>query len=147
MVRFTLSNRKKTKLFQQAWSRLSEAASLSSFTSSLFTRPVQSHLPLLSLRNTHTHSRIHRCFWECMCMSVWVCFSHMVTSQVCVAVELPSSSSWSSCDSESCGFRSRQVNSAHSQIPPSRSNSNSLNTLLFLYTYLAKLCADSFHYS
>lgn len=111
LVRFTLSNTKKTKLFQQAWSGLSEAAPpliphlIPVHWSSSVTHP---HC-LAWETHTHTHSSIHRCFWVCVCE--WVCFSHMVTSLVCVAVELPSLSSWSSCDPESYSFRTSKTTS------------------------------------
>lgn len=79
-VWFTLSNRKRTKLSQQAWSGLGDTVLLSSLTSSLFTDPVRSYLPLLSLRNIHTQSSICRCFW--VCLRGCVLFSHSRLSSV-----------------------------------------------------------------
>ena len=67
-----------------------------------------SHTSHCLASGTHTHT--HRCFWVC----VYVCgcvFFHMITSVGSVAVELRSSSSRSSCDPESCGFRGSKTTS------------------------------------
>lgn len=122
LLRFALSNIEKTKLFQPACSGLSEMAPLSS----LFTGPVQAHLPLPEKHTQQQHTQM----FLGVCM--WVCFSHMVTSPLCLTVQLLSLSSWSSCDPESCSFRISKTMLGQLSVQSD-------------FTYLASLHSDSLH--